>query len=99
MVERAPKPGGGAPARRAKRRSPTAQRARGRTPAGAWPERPRARSVACVTSGARMARDGRVLSRTLGQVGRLRAARAAVDDGDERDDRVAGWWRGSATAT
>jgi hypothetical protein len=68
MVERAPKPGGGAPARRAKRRSLTLSAPRAQT--GGAPAGAAARTfVACVTVGARMARDGRVLSRILATSG------------------------------
>ena len=68
MVERAPKPGGGVPARSAKRRSPTFSDPRAHAAGAAAGGRART-FVACVTVGARMARDGRVLSRTWARSG------------------------------
>ena len=81
MVERTPKPGGGDPACRATR--PGA----GRRCADGFLART---SVDCVTvgapHGARRARP----EQDLGQIRRLRAARAAVDHRHEGDDRVPG---------
>jgi len=68
MVERAPKPGGAAPARRAKRSSPTVSDPSAQA-AGALAGLAARTFVDCVTVGARMARDGRVLSRTWARSG------------------------------
>ena len=89
MVERAPKPGGGVPVRRAKRRSLTVSTPRAHA-AGALAGAAARTFVACVTVGTRMGARRPRGEHDVGRIERLGALRAAVDDGNERDDGVPG---------
>jgi hypothetical protein len=98
MVERAPKPGGGVPARRAKRRSLATSDPRAQA-GGALPGVAARMFVASVTVGARMARVGRVLSRTWARSGACEPRGRRLTTATKATTACRGCWRGSATAT